>query len=331
MYLLPLRPHHPVPHLTIRCQMENGDQQLLVITFQMLEVIKEALPTMAGRAWKMTPWAWEVEGEEAEAMVWGVSLEAGVALEEVREVERALEADPVQTETAASQKGVTAEKATLILHQYRQLFPGPIWTQGFCPTLGGDRHPYGRTLPGMLLLLLTISSRVLEEMKESIAAEAPAGAQHHRQLPLRPQEVGGVGPAAQAQVQEVPAGEIDHPLDGTAKSQRVEEGRVAGTMDSATRGATATTPVTPGAITLTKMTGPIHGQHQNLLQPPCIAVMEVKAGVMVEKVLDLVPATTGGSLRKVQARWAGTATATVLALDVGASQVEPTPAAATLG
>lgn len=97
--------------------MENGDQQLLVTTFQMLEVIKEALPTMAGRAWKMTPWAWEAEGEEAEAMAWGVSLEAGVALEEVREVERALEADPAQIETAASQKGETAESPPPILHQ----------------------------------------------------------------------------------------------------------------------------------------------------------------------------------------------------------------------
>lgn len=112
--LLPC-PHRLLPHLTTRCQMENGDQQLLVTTFQMLEVIKEALPTMAGRAWKMMPWAWEAEGEEAEAMAWGVSLEAGVALEEVREVERALEADPAQIETAASQKGETAEKPPPIL------------------------------------------------------------------------------------------------------------------------------------------------------------------------------------------------------------------------
>lgn len=180
--------HHPLPHRTTRCQMENGDQQLLVTTIQMLEVRKETLPTMAGRAWRMTPWAWEVEGEEVEAMAWGVSLEAGVALEEVRAVERAPEADPAQTETAASQKGETAEKVP-ILHLYYQLWPGPMWTQGFCPTLGGVRHPYGRTLPGMSILLLTISPRVPEEMKESTAAEAHAGAQQHRQLPPRPLEV----------------------------------------------------------------------------------------------------------------------------------------------
>lgn len=63
-----------------------------------------------------------------------------------------------------------------------------------------------------------------------------------------------MGRAAQAQVQEDLAGESDQPLGGTTKSLRVEEvGRVAGTMDPATR--EATTPVTPGAITLTKMTG----------------------------------------------------------------------------
>lgn len=106
--LLP-RPHHLLPHLTTRCQMANGVQQLL-LTIQMLEVIKEALLTMAGRAWRMTPWGWEGEGEEVEAMACRVSLEAGVALEEVREVERAPEADPVLTETAASQKEETAEK-----------------------------------------------------------------------------------------------------------------------------------------------------------------------------------------------------------------------------
>lgn len=94
--------------------MENGDQQLLVIAIQMLEVIKEALPTMAGRAWRMTPWALEEQGEEVEAMAWGMSLEAGVALEEVREVARAPEAGPAQTEKAASQKGETAEKLSIL-------------------------------------------------------------------------------------------------------------------------------------------------------------------------------------------------------------------------
>lgn len=67
-------------------------------------------------------------------------------------------------------------------------------------------------------------------------------------------QVGEVGQAAQAQVQGVLAGESDQPLGGTAKCQRVGEvDKVAGTMDPATR--EATTPVTPGAITLTKMTG----------------------------------------------------------------------------
>lgn len=73
-------------------------------------------------------------------------------------------------------------------------------------------------------------------------------------LPFMYFQVGGVGRAAQAQVPEVLAGGSGQPLGGTAKPQRVEEvGRVAGTMDPATRG--ATTPVTPGAITSTKMTG----------------------------------------------------------------------------
>ncbi len=64
-----------------------------------------------------------------------------------------------------------------------------------------------------------------------------------------------MGQAVQAKVQEVLAGEIDQPLDGTVKSHQVEEaGIVAGMMDPATRGATTPTPVTPGA-TLTKMTG----------------------------------------------------------------------------
>lgn len=59
--------------------------------------------------------------------------------------------------------------------------------------------------------------------------------------------------------------------------------------------------------------------------------MEVNAGVMVEMVLDQGPTTTGENPKKVQAQWAGTATVTGLVLDVGASQAEPTPAAATPG
>lgn len=62
-----------------------------------------------------------------------------------------------------------------------------------------------------------------------------------------------------------------------------------------------------------------------------ILEMEVNAGVMVEMVLDQGPTTTGENPKKVQAQWAGTATVTGLVLDVGASQAEPTPAAATPG
>lgn len=48
---------------------------------------------MAGKAWKMMPWAWE----EAEVRVWQVYQEVGVVVEEVKEALRALEADPAQT------------------------------------------------------------------------------------------------------------------------------------------------------------------------------------------------------------------------------------------
>lgn len=53
--------------------------------------------------------------------------------------------------------------------------------------------------------------------------------------------------------------------------------------------------------------------------------MEVKTGGLM--VPEQGPATTGGNLKKVQAQWDGTATATGLDLDVGASPVVPTPAA----
>lgn len=59
--------------------------------------------------------------------------------------------------------------------------------------------------------------------------------------------------------------------------------------------------------------------------------MEMKAGVVVEIILEPGPTTTGGSPKKVQAQWAGTATVTDLGLDVGVSQAEPTPAAVTPG
>lgn len=38
----------------------------MVIIVLMLEVIKEAHPTMAGRVWRMMPWAWEEEEEVGE-------------------------------------------------------------------------------------------------------------------------------------------------------------------------------------------------------------------------------------------------------------------------
>lgn len=46
-------------------------------------------------------------------MAWGTSLAAGVALEEVREAERAPEADPAQTETLANKKE-TVEKEPIL-------------------------------------------------------------------------------------------------------------------------------------------------------------------------------------------------------------------------
>lgn len=185
----------------------------------------------------------------------------------------------------------------------------------------------------MSILLLTISTRVPEEMKESIVAEAPAGAQQPLQLPPRALEAGGVGQAAQVQTQEDLAGvSKDQPLGGTAKAHRMEEvGRVAGMMDPATR--VVTTTVTPGATTLTKMTDPVpglmHPNHSRAGVP--IVEMEMKPGVVVEMVQDQGLATTGASPKKVQALWAGTATVTGLALDVGVSQAEPTPAAVTPG
>ena len=56
--------------------------------------------------------------------------------------------------------------------------------------------------------------------------------------------------------------------------------------------------------------------------------MEMKAGVTAP---EQGATTTGGSTKKAPTRWAGTATATAPAPDVGASRAEPTPAAATPG
>lgn len=61
-----------------------------------------------------------------------------------------------------------------------------------------------------------------------------------------------------------------------------------------------------------------------------ILEMEVKAGVM-EMLPGQGPATIGESPKKVLAQGAGTVTVTDLALDVGASQAEPTPVVATPG
>lgn len=62
-----------------------------------------------------------------------------------------------------------------------------------------------------------------------------------------------------------------------------------------------------------------------------VVEMEVKGGVAMEMDPEEEPTITGVSRKKVEALWAGTATVTGLALDVGASQAEPTPAAATPG
>lgn len=188
-YLAPGGAVRPCPHRRL--------PQRLVTTLQMLEVTKEALLTMAGKAWRMTPWEWEEQWEAVEAMAWGVSQEAGVALGEAREAVRAPEAVLAQTERASRQRGEGAEKAP-ILHQYYHFWSGLKWTRGSCPTLDGDRRPYGRTLPGMSILQITIRTRAPGEMKESLAVEAPAGAKRHRQLPPRHLEAGVVGQAAQA-------------------------------------------------------------------------------------------------------------------------------------
>lgn len=84
----------------------------------------------------MMPWVWRPP--EVETIPWEVSLVAGVALGEVKGVGRALEAARARTEKAVNQK---AEIAGRPLQLYSQLYPEPIWTQGFCQTLDGDRHP----------------------------------------------------------------------------------------------------------------------------------------------------------------------------------------------
>lgn len=57
----------------------------------------------------------------------------------------------------------------------------------------------------------------------------------------------------------------------------------------------------------------------------------MKPGEEVETVPKPRLTTTGASPKKAPAQWGGTATATALAPDVGVSQAEPLPAAATPG
>lgn len=75
--------------------------------------------------------------------------------------------------------------------------------------------------------------------------------------------------------------------------------------------------------------GPMHPNHSRAGDPT--VATEAKAGVVAGTAPEEEATTTGASPKKVLGRWAGTATATGPALDVGASQVEPTPAAATPG
>lgn len=186
----------------------------------------------------------------------------------------------------------------------------------------------------MSIPLQTISTRVPEETKESIAVEALDGAKQHkpRQLPLSLLAVGEVVQGAQAQVLEVPVGESrDQPLGGIAKARQVEAmGRVDGMMDPATRGATT---VTPGATTSTKTTDLIPGLMRPISSRAGVPMVEkeVRAGALVEMAPEQGLATIGGSPKKVLTQWAGTATVIDLAPDVGASQVEPIPAAVTPG
>lgn len=107
--LLPRRRLLPPPRA--KCQTGNGE--LLVTTVQKQEFNKEVLPTMVGKAWRMTLWEWEERDLVVEAKAWEASLEAGAALEEAKEVAKAPEADPAQTETTISPEEGAAGKATI--------------------------------------------------------------------------------------------------------------------------------------------------------------------------------------------------------------------------
>lgn len=73
--------------------MESGEQQLHPTRPLMVQVSKEA-PAMAGKVWKMMPWAWAVE----EAVM---GQEDGGAQEAVKEVLKAQAVDQVLTERTA--------------------------------------------------------------------------------------------------------------------------------------------------------------------------------------------------------------------------------------
>lgn len=173
--LRPRLPRHPAPQPTTRCQMATGAPLPLAPTV-LTPIIKKEMPaTVAGRAWRMTPLAWE----EAEATAWGVWPVSGVALEEAKGVEKAQEAGPAQTGTLASPKVAFAGRAPL---QCCQFCPEASWTQEFCPTAGGGRRPFVRTALGMFLPQTT-SNRGPESRKESRAVEILVGAPRRQQPP----------------------------------------------------------------------------------------------------------------------------------------------------
>lgn len=84
----------------------------------------------------MMLWVWGLPVVETNP--WGPSPVPGVALAEVKGVERALGADRAQTERAVNPKGQIAER---LLQLYSRLYPEPIWTRGFCQTPDGDKLP----------------------------------------------------------------------------------------------------------------------------------------------------------------------------------------------
>lgn len=84
--------------------MESGGQLLLPTPLLMVRVSKEA-PAMAGKVWKMMPWAWAVE----EVM----GQEDGAAQEAVKEVLKVQAVDQVLTERTASKEETEGSPQTL--------------------------------------------------------------------------------------------------------------------------------------------------------------------------------------------------------------------------